>query len=80
LVGGLAVVRVRRQGEDVLNMSDGPPACLSGHGRAVLVHWSAPGDDGRGKRRRGRVRLVRGPFGVPGGRLRWGAAAMGLGA
>src|SRR5674536_373683 len=38
----LARGRVRRQGEDVPVVGDGPSACPDRPGRAVLVHGSAP--------------------------------------
>src|SRR5674536_340054 len=38
----LARGRVRRQGEDVPVVGDGPSACPDRHGRDVLVHGSAP--------------------------------------
>lgn len=76
----LADGRVRRQGEDVLWVGDGPSACLGGHGRAVLVHRSAPGVDGRGGPRGGRDRAVRRRALVPGAGLRAAAGAVGVGA
>lgn len=75
---GLVPGGVRRQGED-REVGDGPPACLGGHGRAVLVHRSAPGDDGRAGRRSGRERLALGAVGLPSRRLRGRARAVGLG-
>ena len=75
----LAGDRVRRQGEDVRRVGDGPSACLGGHGRAVLVHRSAPGVDGRGGPRGGRDRAVRWRAALPGARLWAAAGAVGVG-
>src|SRR5680860_1458018 len=60
-------------------MGDGPPACLGGHGRDVLVHRSAPGDDGRAGWRGGRERPAFRTVGLPGARLRGRARAVGHG-
>ena len=67
--------RVRTSGR----VGDGPSACLGGHGRAVLVHRSAPvltvGVD-----RAVVETALRGAAAVPGGRVRAPAGAVGVGA
>src|SRR5450759_5106419 len=57
-----------------------PSRMADRHGRAVLVHRSAPGDDGRAGPRGSRERPVLGKVGLPSGRLRGRARAVGLGA